>query len=74
MKGKPKGADEVYCIVDGRKSDALIHETWMEGVEESEEYRMTSYKVAVGCGISKETASNLYLMPGDKEYITPKVK
>ncbi|GFO58756.1 hypothetical protein GMST_10810 [Geomonas silvestris] len=56
-------------MIDGKKVSAHIHEHWMEGVVESEAYRMTSYQVAVDNGIPKETAARLYLLPGDKEYV-----
>lgn len=48
-----EGSAEVYSVVNGKKTDAFIHEAWMEDVEESGEYRMTSYNSAINCGISK---------------------
>jgi hypothetical protein len=65
----PKKTSEVYCMIDGKRTDASIHDAWMEGVEENEEYRMTSYNVAVDNGISKDVASRLYLQKGDKKYV-----
>jgi exodeoxyribonuclease III len=63
-----EGSAEVYSVVNGKKTDAFIHEAWMEDVEESEEYRMTSYNSAINCGISKKDAALTYLKPGDKSY------
>lgn len=61
-------ASEVFCIVNGKKTDSLIHETWMAEVEESEAYRMTSYNAAIRAGVSPQCAARVFLKPGDALY------
>ena len=61
-------ASEVFCIVNGKKTDSLIHETWMAEVEESEAYRMTSYNAAIRIGVSPQCAARVFRKPGDRQY------